>query len=138
MARKISYSRTSSKPIDEVFNIISNYSNYKNFIPGCTNSEIISTDKNSQIGKLQFEILGKKYTIESRNIQDEYNLKMEQISGPFDAFNGSWNLEENSGETAIHFKADFTLPFLVNAVTPDSLIEKLSETIINSFISKLK
>jgi len=137
MSRNISFSRYSTKSIEEVFQLISSYSNYKYFIPGCSDSKIISVNGNSQIGELDFEIFEKKYSIQSQNIIDGFNIEIDQIKGPFDNFRGKWILDREDGKTLIKFEAIFKLPFLINAVTPDSLIKKFSQTIINSFIAKL-
>ena len=137
MARSISYTRKISEPIDSAFELISTYKNYKDFIPGCTDSRVISEEGDMQIGQLEFEMLGKSYLIESKNKQSDFKLEIEQIRGPFESFKGYWSLIEKEKKTEISFNAVFTLPFLINAVTPDSLIHKLSETIIESFIAKL-
>jgi ribosome-associated toxin RatA of RatAB toxin-antitoxin module len=137
MARSISYTRKISEPIDRAFEIISTYENYKNFIPGCIDSRVISEERDMQVGQLEFEMFGKSYLIESKNKQSDFKLEIEQIRGPFESFKGCWNLVEKEKKTEISFNAAFTLPFLINAVTPDSLIHKLSETIIESFIAKL-
>jgi ribosome-associated toxin RatA of RatAB toxin-antitoxin module len=137
MARSISYTRKISEPIDRAFEIISTYENYKNFIPGCIDSRVISEERDMQVGQLEFEMFGKSYLIESKNKQSDFKLEIEQIRGPFESFKGCWNLVEKEKKTEISFNAVFTLPFLINAVTPDSLINKLSETIIESFIAKL-
>jgi ribosome-associated toxin RatA of RatAB toxin-antitoxin module len=137
MARSISYTRKISEPIDRAFEIISTYENYKNFIPGCIDPRVISEEGDMQVGQLEFEMFGKSYLIESKNKQSDFKLEIEQIRGPFESFKGCWNLVEKEKKTEISFNAVFTLPFLINAVTPDSLINKLSETIIESFIAKL-
>ena len=137
MARSISYTRKISEPIDSAFEIISTYKNYKDFIPGCIDSRVISEEGDMQIGQLEFEMFGKSYLIESKNKQSDLKLEIEQIRGPFESFKGYWSLIEKEKKTEISFNAVFTLPFLINAVTPDSLIHKLSETIIESFIAKL-
>jgi len=137
MARSISYTRKISEPIDSAFEIISKYKNYKDFIPGCIDSRVISEKGDMQIGQLEFEMFGKSYLIESKNKQSDFKLEIEQIRGPFESFKGHWSLIEKEKKTEISFNAVFTLPFLINAVTPDTLIHKLSETIIESFIAKL-
>ena len=137
MARSISYTRKISEPIDSAFEIISKYKNYKDFIPGCIDSRVISQEGDAQIGQLEFEMFGKSYLIESKNKQSDFKLEIEQIRGPFESFKGHWSLIEKEKKTEISFNAVFTLPFLINAVTPDTLIHKLSETIIESFIAKL-
>lgn len=137
MARSISYTRKISEPIDSAFEIISKYKNYKDFIPGCIDSRVISEEGDTQIGQLEFEMFGKSYLIESKNKQSDFKLEIEQIRGPFESFKGHWSLIEKEKKTEISFNAVFTLPFLINAVTPDTLIHKLSETIIESFIAKL-
>ena len=94
MARSISYTRKISEPIDSAFEIISTYKNYKDFIPGCIDSRVISEEGDMQIGKLEFEMFGKSYVIESKNKQSDFKLEIEQIRGPFESFKGHWSLIE--------------------------------------------
>ena len=94
MARSISYIRKISEPIDSAFEIISTYKNYKDFIPGCIDSRVISEEGDMQIGQLEFDMFGKSYLIESKNKQSDFKLEIEQIRGPFESFKGCWSLIE--------------------------------------------
>ena len=81
MARSISYTRKISEPIDSAFEIISTYKNYKDFIPGCIDSRVISEEGNMQVGQLKFEMFGKSYLIESKISNLISNLKLSKLRG---------------------------------------------------------
>ncbi|NCX29667.1 MAG: hypothetical protein EBX27_00155 [Proteobacteria bacterium] len=66
------------------------------------------------------------------------SVKIKQLEGPFDSFEGKWSVKKLNNDTCkIKFYAEFELPFLLNAVVPKSLIEKFSDSIIESFIKKV-
>ena len=66
MPSNFNYEEFVAKDPKEVFELISNFSEYKNFLPGCTNSEILSSSEEYEIGKLDFNFFNKDYTIESK------------------------------------------------------------------------
>ena len=88
---------------------------------------------------LEFDFLGKKYFITSENTLNEDSIIINQLDGPFDYFKGKWLVTETSlNECQISFEAEFKLPFLLNAITPQSLIDSISSNIIDSFIKQVK
>ena len=117
--------------------IVSSFDKYREFVPGCTDSLLISRNPPVEIGRLEFQILGKKYFIESKNELFKESINITQLKGPFKNFKAKWlvhDLDHDSCE--ICFFAEFELPFLLNTITPQSLVESFSENIIESFINK--
>jgi len=91
-----------------------------------------------EVGCLEFNILGKEYYIESKNILSEDSIEINQIKGPFENFKGTWMVKkENDDSCKIDFYASFRLPFLLNALTPQPLIDKFSNVVIDSFIKRV-
>ncbi len=86
---------------------------------------------------MEFQILGKKYFIESRNEISKDSINIEQLKGPFDSFNAKWSVNKIDKDFCeIKFSAEFELPFLLNAITPQPIVESFSDNVIESFIKK--
>lgn len=137
MKRDLQFKKVLKINADNALKVVSNFSKYADFVPGCTRASLISRNSPIEIGQLEFNILGKKYFIESRNEILENSINIEQIKGPFDSFNGKWTvkrIDKNFCEVCFH--AQFELPFLLNAITPQSLVEAFSSNIIESFIKE--
>jgi len=122
-----------------VFNEIANFENYVNFIPGCSKAQLLERNENYEIGELKFDFLLRQYSIKSKNIISDRGIKIEQIEGPFETFEGQWSVHTKGDQLCeVVFRAKFKLPFLLDSLVPDSAIEKFCEAAIESFLERLK
>ena len=138
MTRKICFRKVLNADPKKVLKVVTDFNDYANFIPGCTGATLLSREFSKEIGRLEFNLLGKDYFIESENFIDDSSITIKQIKGPFEKFEGKWSvkdIDENSCQ--IDFKASYELPFLLNAITPEQLVENFSKNIINSFIKRV-
>ena len=138
MARKISFQKVLNVDSRKALEVITNFNDYSNFIPGCTRATLISRELPVEIGRLEFNVLGKDYYIESENILDDCSITIRQLKGPFEKFKGRWSvahIDKNSCQ--IDFDATYKLPFLLNAITPEHLANNFSKNIIDSFIERV-
>ena len=138
MARKISFQKVLNVDSRKAFEVITNFNDYSDFIPGCTRATLISRKLPIEIGRLEFNVLGKEYFIESENTLDDSSITIRQLKGPFEKFEGRWSvahIDKNSCQ--IDFDATYELPFLLNAITPEHLANNFSKNIIDSFIKRV-
>ena len=138
MARKISFQKVLNVDSRKALEVITNFNDYSNFIPGCTKATLISRELPIEIGRLEFNLLGKEYFIESENTLDDSSITIRQLKGPFEKFEGRWtvvHIDKNSCQ--IDFDATYELPFLLNAITPEHLANNFSKNIIDSFIKRV-
>ena len=138
MDKEISFEKVINVNHKEAFEVVSNFDRYAEFIPGCSSSHLIESRYPIEIGRLEFQVLGRDYFIESENTLTENSIIINQISGPFDHFKGIWIVEKKDDFSCnVNFHASFQLPFLLNAITPQSLIDSFSSKVLDSFISRL-
>ena len=138
MDKEISFEKVINVNHKEAFEVVSNFDRYAEFIPGCSSSHLIESRHPIEIGRLEFQVLGRDYFIESENTLTENSIIINQISGPFDNFKGIWIVEKKDDFSCnVNFHASFQLPFLLNAITPQSLIDSFSSKVLDSFISRL-
>ena len=138
MARKISFQKVLNVNSRKALEVITNFNDYSNFIPGCKRAALISRKLPIEIGRLEFNVLGKDYYIESENTLDDSSITIKQLKGPFEKFEGRWSvayIDKNSCQ--IDFDATYELPFLLNAITPEYLANNFSKNIIDSFIERV-
>ncbi len=136
--RKINFLKSVDEDFSKVYDQIANFENYSLFIPGCTKSELIEKQDKFEIGKLDFDFLFKDYSIKSKNILSDNLIKIEQIDGPFKYFTGEWRVtNKNDLKTLIEFNAEFELPFFLNNLLPEKIIDKFCESMIDAFIEWL-
>tara|TARA_B100001093_G_scaffold132531_1_gene125206 strand:+ start:200 stop:619 length:420 start_codon:yes stop_codon:yes gene_type:complete len=137
MKRDLQFKKVLKIDADKALNVISNFDKYAEFLTGCTESSLISRNPPIEIGLLEFQILGKKYFIKSRNEIFEDSINIKQLKGPFNNFNAKWSVRKIDKDFCeIKFNAEFELPFLLNAITPQPIVKSFSDNIIESFIKK--
>ena len=138
MVRSLEFFKLLNVESHIVFNEIANFENYVNFIPGCSKAKLIERNKEYEVGELEFNFLLRKYTIKSKNTISGANIMMEQIEGPFEAFTGQWNIISKSKKSCeVIFKAKFELPFLLDNLAPNYVIDKFYENALDSFLKRL-
>ena len=138
MTRKICYQKTLSVDSKKAFEVVTDFNDYANFIPGCTGATLISREMPIEIGRLEFNLLGKDYYIESENIIDDRSITIRQIKGPFEKFEGKWSVESiDDSSCKVDFNASYELPFPLNAITSEQLVDNFSKNIIDSFIKRV-
>ena len=138
MARKISFQKVLNVDSRKALEVVTNFNDYSNFLPGCTKATLISREFQIEIGRLDFNILGKDYYIESENIIDDKSITIRQIKGPFEKFEGKWSVESiDDSSCKVDFNASYELPFLLNAITSEQLVDNFSKNIIDSFIKRV-
>ena len=138
MTRKICFRKVLNADPKKVLKVVTDFNDYANFIPGCTGATLLSREFPKEIGRLEFNLLGKDYFIESENIIDDRSITIRQIKGPFEKFEGKWSVESiDDSSCKVDFNASYELPFLLNAITSEQLVNNFSKNIIDSFIKRV-
>ena len=138
MPRKINFTKLVEADRDEVYKQISNFENYSSYVPGCSNSKLLEKNDEFEIGELEFDFLLNNYSIKSRNVLSDNAIKIQQIEGPFNFFNGEWIITQNEDDkTEISFKGEFELPFLLNNLLSANIIDTFCDLVIDAFIERL-
>ncbi len=138
MTRRVKFEKLIKINHELVFREISNFENYVNYVPGCSNAELVERTDNYEVGKLEFNLLFKNYTITSKNYISDNKIKIEQIDGPFISFEGEWRvIKKDKSVTKIIFTANFELPSLLNKLLSDNSIDIFFENSLEGFVNKL-
>ena len=138
MPRRVIFSKNIDKDHRQVFNHIANFENYSSYIPGCTNAKLIQKEDEYEVGELEFNFLLRNYSIKSKNFLLGNNIFIKQIEGPFESFDGEWKVSEiDNQNTEVTFKAEFKLPFLLNNLLPDKVIDNFCKVAIEAFVDRI-
>lgn len=137
MPSNFNYEEFIAKDSKEVFKLISNFEDYKNFLPGCTDSEILSRTKDYDIGRLNFNFFNKDYFIESRNSKMPTELNIKQLKGPFNSLDASWKVVEKDLGCLVIFSVEFNAPILLRPFMQQSLIDTFASKFISAFLKKV-
>jgi ribosome-associated toxin RatA of RatAB toxin-antitoxin module len=136
--RKLSLSKNIDGDHRQIFNHIANFENYSSYIPGCTNAKLLQKEDKYEVGELEFNFLLKSYSIKSKNLLSDNTIFIKQIEGPFESFDGEWKVSEiDNQNTEVTFKAEFQLPFLLNNLLPDKVIDNFCKVAIEAFVDRV-
>ena len=139
MARKLSFSRSINADSKQVFSQIARFENYSEFIPRCSKAKLLEKNDDFEIGELTFNFFLKTYLLRSKNILTDNTINIEQIKGPFDFFTGQWSVRGNEfSSTDVSFDAEFKLPFILENIITDQVINDFCENALEAFVDKLQ
>ena len=80
----------------------------------------------------------RNYSIKSKNFLLGNTILIKQIEGPFESFDGEWKVSEiDNQNTEVTFKAEFQLPFLLNNLLPDKVIDNFCKVAIEAFVDRI-
>lgn len=137
--QKFSFQHIIHADADRVFQNISDFSNYKYFLPGCLDSRLISKDENKMVGLLSFEIFSKRYSITSENTLSEDTITIDQVDGPFKAFNAKWIIAPiDSKLTKASLDVELSASILLRAIVNETTVSLFSSKFISAFEEYLK
>ena len=137
--QKFSFQHIIHADADKVFQNVADFSNYKYFLPGCLDSRLISKDENKMVGLLSFEIFSKRYSITSENTLSEDTITINQVDGPFKAFNAKWIIAPiDSKLTKASLDVELSASILLRAIVNETTVSLFSSKFISAFEEYLK
>ena len=135
----VSYTR------DQMFDLVSNIDEYKEFLPWCNDSKIISREKfddyevviaDLEIGYDQFVYT---YRSEVKLSKDKSFINVKNLDGPFKYLTNEWkfaDIDENNSE--IEFMIDFELNLSLLNVLMKKFFNLAFQRMVSAFIDRAK
>jgi ribosome-associated toxin RatA of RatAB toxin-antitoxin module len=122
----------------QMYALVSDVANYKNYLPWCPSSEVLKTGENKVVGRVDISYLKVKahFTTENTNISNE-RIDMNLVDGPFKHLQGHWKfipLGENGCK--IEFKLDYKFSNFIIEKVIGTVFEIVIKSIVDSFVKK--
>ena len=125
--------------IEKVFNIVNRVDLYKNFVPYCFDSIIISEEKNQMKARLDFNVKGLKTTFTTKNvIENNKFIQMTLVDGPFKYLDGEWKFTEIDNKTLIELTINYEVQSKILDYTIGRSLEKITGYLVKAFVSESK
>ena len=125
------------KDIETVFDIVNRVNLYKNFVPYCTESKILSEDDKSMEAKLDFNLKGLSTSFTTRNeIKKNQSINMKLIDGPFKFLDGVWDFKSVDGKTIIYLHINYEAENKIVEYTVGKSLEKITNYLVKAFIDE--
>ena len=130
---------------DQMFDLVSNIDEYKEFLPWCNGSKIISRERfddheiviaDLEIGYDQFVYT---YRSEVRLAEDKSYINVKNLDGPFKYLTNEWkfaNIDEINSE--IEFMIDFELNLSLLDVVMNKFFNLAFQRMVSAFLERAK
>ena len=125
------------KDIETVFDIVNRVNLYKNFVPYCTESKILSEDDKFMEAKLDFNLKGLSTSFTTRNeIKINQSINMKLIDGPFKFLDGVWDFKSVDGKTIIYLHINYEAENKIVEYTVGKSLDKITNYLVKAFIDE--
>jgi|TARA_Y100000389_G_scaffold160975_1_gene163278 ribosome-associated toxin RatA of RatAB toxin-antitoxin module len=127
------------KDIETVFKIVNKVDLYKNFVPFCIDSVILSEDTNKMKARLDFNLKGlsTSFTTENTIKENEY-IEMKLVDGPFKYLDGKWEFKKISDKTIIFLTINYEAESKIVEYTIGKSLEKITNYLVQAFVEESK
>tara|TARA_B100001093_G_scaffold493011_1_gene534737 strand:+ start:399 stop:821 length:423 start_codon:yes stop_codon:yes gene_type:complete len=125
--------------IEKVFNVVNRVDLYKNFVPYCVDSTIISEENNQMKARLDFNLKGLQTTFTTQNIiKNNKIIQMKLVDGPFKYLDGEWKFTEIDNKTLIELSINYEVKSKILDYTISRSLEKIMDYLVKAFVSESK
>jgi ribosome-associated toxin RatA of RatAB toxin-antitoxin module len=127
------------KDIETVFKIVNKVDLYKNFVPFCIDSVILSEDTNKMKARLDFNLKGlsTSFTTENTIKENEY-IEMKLVDGPFKYLDGKWEFKKIADKTIIFLTINYEAESKIVEYTIGKSLEKITNYLVQAFVEESK
>lgn len=122
----------------QMYALVSDIENYKNYLPWCPSSQVLKSDGNKIIGRVDISYLKVKAHFTTENINTEnQRIDLSLVDGPFKQMKGHW-IFTHLGETGckIEFKLDYAFSNFIIQKVIGTVFEMVIKSIVDSFVKK--
>ncbi|MDU0810175.1 MAG: type II toxin-antitoxin system RatA family toxin [Burkholderia sp.] len=123
---------------EKMFDLVSDISDYPNFLPWCTSVEILDKEELSIEARININFKGIKQNFATHNtLQYPTRIDMKFIDGPFQKFCGEWHftpLHHDSCKISFFLYYKFLNFFFENIA--GTVFSHIGNTIVESFVKR--
>ncbi|WP_342227516.1 type II toxin-antitoxin system RatA family toxin [Rickettsiella endosymbiont of Rhagonycha lignosa] len=125
--------------VSEMYKLVNHIEKYSEFLPWCTESQIISQDEDSIQARLTLTGggLSKNFTTSNR-LQKNKLIEISLIDGPFKHLEGYWSFETSPRGSRINLNLEFEFSTRLLALAFSPIFEKVANTLVQAFSERAK
>jgi ribosome-associated toxin RatA of RatAB toxin-antitoxin module len=122
----------------QMYALVSDIENYKNYLPWCPSSQVLKREGNKITGRVDISYLKVKahFTTENINCENQ-RIDLSLVDGPFKHLKGHW-LFTPLGTTGckIEFKLNYAFSNFIIQKVIGTVFEMVIKNIVDSFVKK--
>ena len=119
----------------EMFALVNDVARYREFLPFCIASDLVSAEGNEVVGKIAFARLGLSHALVTRNqLTPPNRIELGFVEGPFERLKGLWEFQA-LGELAckVSFSVDFQVQASYLQFAANTAITQAASTAVDAF-----
>jgi ribosome-associated toxin RatA of RatAB toxin-antitoxin module len=124
----------------QMYDIVKDVGQYQNYLPSCSNSEVLESTSNSMLARLTLTKAGVSHSFTTRNrLLGNNRIELQLVEGPFTSLNGHWTFSQLGSDgckTEMYLKFDFNSRML-NA-TFGKVFEQVADSLVEAFCDRAK
>lgn len=124
----------------QMFDLVKDVERYKEFLPWCADSELLSEEGNRICGRIEVERLGIRQSFSTCNVcNPPQRMQIELKEGPFKSLGGAWEfiaLREDACKVVLVLEFEFSGK-LINAAF-GKVFHQIANTMVESFCKRAR
>ena len=122
----------------QMFDLVNDVEDYKNFLPWCGGSEVLEEDENTKVASVTIAFKGIHKTFTTSNTLSRHaEIKLTMVDGPFSKLEGTWTfkaLDENACKLSLDLDFDFSNRIVGAVIGP--VFKIIADSMIDSFCKR--
>lgn len=123
---------------EQMFTLVNDVENYKNFLPWCGGSRMVEETEDSGIASIDIAFKGVHKSFTTRNVLSRHSgIEMAMVDGPFSTLQGRWTfkaLDENACKICLDLDFDFSNRIIGAVIGP--VFKIIADSMIESFCKR--
>ncbi len=137
---KVKKSVLTHHQIESIYNLVKDINSYKSFLPGCTDSYIISSQLNTEgyeqvIARIDVEkmLINTNFISKNTYIPNQ-KIEINLAEGPFSHLKGYWEFSANSGATKVDFYLEYQFNNFMLSKLYSAVFDTITQQILDAFL----
>lgn len=119
----------------EMFELVSDITAYPQFLPWCSDAQILSQQGEELTARVGFSVSGVSKSFTTRNrLRPGKEIAMQLVAGPFSDLHGRWRFDplgDAGSKISLFLEYDFSSNMVALAVGP--VFNKIANTLVDAF-----
>lgn len=123
----------------EMYRLVNNVDDYKNFLPWCASSEIITESDTEMLASVEIAkgVLNKKFTTQNKLLSNK-RIELQLVDGPFKKLNGFWQFDALKTENAckVNLELEFEFDNAMMSLAAKPIFTAIANSLVDSFCKR--
>lgn len=122
---------------EQMYHIVDDVENYKEFMPYFEKSIVLHRDEDEVQATLVISFAGVQKSFTTRNrLQKNKMIEIRLVDGPFSHLEGFWRFDETSEGCLVTFDLEFQFATKMLSMLLGSLFEQVTNTMVEAFCNR--